>query len=146
MLGAASVELVRAAVGAFLGNRTARGGATREIQRKKDFSADKGDPSRDGEKATRDGPADVPSDVHSEDVPTSTRVRSEMTPLWREPDTYALLATAVATAASGNTGIGVGAGLVIAAATAIAKRVFHLYSAGGRAAAENAEENAENAR
>jgi len=57
-----------------------------------------------------------------------------------------LLATAVATAASGNTGIGVGAGLVIAAATAIAKRGFHLYSAGGRAAAENAEENAENAR
>jgi hypothetical protein len=146
MLGAASVELVRAAVGAFLGNRTARGGATREIQRKKNFSADKGDPSRDGEKATRDGPADVPSDVHSEDVPTSTRVRSEMTPLWREPDTYALLATAVATAASGNTGIGVGAGLVIAAATEIAKRGFHLYSAGGRAAAENAEENAENAR
>ena len=146
MLGAASVELVRAAVGAFLGNRTARGGATREIQRKKDFSVDKGDPSRDGEKATRDGPTDVPSDVHSEDVPTSTRVRSEMTPLWREPDTYALLATAVATAASGNTGIGVGAGLVIAAATAIAKRVFYFYSAGERAAAENAEENAENAR
>lgn len=144
MLGAASVELVRAAVGAFLGNRTARGGATREIQRKKDFSADKGDPSRDGEKATRDGPADVPSDV-PEDVPHQTRVQ-EMTPLWREPDTYALLATAVATAASGNTGIGVGAGLVIAAATAIAKRGFHLYSAGGRAAAENAEENAENAR
>ena len=144
MLGAASVELVRAAVGAFLGNRTARGGATREIQRKKDFSADKGDPSRDGEKATRDGPPDVPSDV-PEDVPHQTRVQ-EMTPLWREPDTYALLATAVATAASGNTGIGVGAGLVIAAATAIAKRGFHLYSAGGRAAAENAEENAENAR
>ena len=67
-----------------------------------------------------------------------------MTPLWREPDTYALLATAVATAASGNTGIGVGAGLVIAAATEIAKRVFHLYSAGNKnAAAENAEENAE---
>jgi hypothetical protein len=145
MLGAASVELVRAAVGAFLGNRTARGGATREIQRKKNFSADSGSEVVD-KKATRDGPADVPSDVHSEDVPTSTRVRSEMTPLWREPDTYALLATAVATAASGNTGIGVGAGLVIAAATEIAKRGFHLYSAGGRAAAENAEENAENAR
>jgi hypothetical protein len=95
-------------------------------------------------KATRDGPADVPSDV-PEDVPHQTRVQ-EMTPLWREPDTYALLATAVATAASGNTGIGVGAGLVIAAATEIAKRGFHLYSAGGRAAAENAEENAENAR
>ena len=145
MLGAASVELVRAAVGAFLGNRTARGGATREIQRKKDFSADSGSEVVD-KKATRDGPADVPSDV-PEDVPHQTRVRSEMTPLWREPDTYALLATAVATAASGNTGIGVGAGLVIAAATAIAKRVFHLYSAGNKnAAAENAEENAENAR
>jgi hypothetical protein len=143
MLGAASVELVRAAVGAFLGNRTARGGATREIQRKKNFSADSGSEVVD-KKATRDGPADVPSDV-PEDVPHQTRVQ-EMTPLWREPDTYALLATAVATAASGNTGIGVGAGLVIAAATAIAKRGFHLYSAGGRAAAENAEENAENAR
>ena len=143
MLGAASVELVRAAVGAFLGNRTARGGATREIQRKKNFSADSGSEVVD-KKATRDGPADVPSDV-PEDVPHQTRVQ-EMTPLWREPDTYALLATAVATAASGNTGIGVGAGLVIAAATEIAKRGFHLYSAGGRAAAENAEENAENAR
>ena len=143
MLGAASVELVRAAVGAFLGNRTARGGATREIQRKKNFSADSGSEVVD-KKATRDGPADVPSDV-PEDVPHQTRVQ-EMTPLWREPDTYALLATAVATAASGNTGIGVGAGLVIAAATEIAKRGFHLYSAGGRAAAEKAEENAENAR
>ena len=146
MLGAASVELVRAAVGAFLGNRTARGGATRNIHRKDVFEAES-EPSRDEKKdATRDGPTDVPSDVHSEDVPETQPGVQEMTPLWREPDTYALLATAVATAASGNTGIGVGAGLVIAAATAIAKRVFHLYSAGGRAAAENAEENAENAR
>ena len=146
MLGAASVELVRAAVGAFLGNRTKRGGATRNIHRKDVFEAES-EPSRDEKKdATRDGPTDVPSDVHSEDVPETQPGVQEMTPLWREPDTYALLATAVATAASGNTGIGVGAGLVIAAATAITKRGFHLYSAGGRAAAENAEENAENAR
>ena len=147
MLGAASVELVRAAVGAFLGNRTKRGGATRNIHRKDVFEAES-EPSRDEKKdATRDGPTDVPSDVHSEDVPETQPGVQEMTPLWREPDTYALLATAVATAASGNTGIGVGAGLVIAAATAIAKRVFHLYSAGNKnAAAENAEENAENAR
>ena len=132
MLGAASVELVRAAVGAFLGNRATS--ATRKIRRKDETESG---PSRDAtKKATRDVAADVPSDV-PEDVP-ETRV-PEMTPLWREPDTYALLATAVATAASGNTGIGVGAGLAIAAATAAAKRVFRLYSAGGRAAAENAE-------
>ena len=151
MLGAASVELVRAAVGAFLGNR-AKGAAA--AARRKAASGETGETTTTRistriSTTTTNGVAtelaiarELPRDAVS-----SGGVPEIVTPLWREPDTYALLATAVATAASGNTGIGVGAGLVIAAATAIAKRVFHLYSAGNKnAAAENAEENAENAR
>ena len=138
MLGAASVELVRAAVGAFLGNR-AKGAAA--AARRKAASGETGETTTNGLATELTIARELPRDAVS-----SGGVPEIVTPLWREPDTYALLATAVATAASGNTGIGVGAGLVIAAATAIAKRGFHLYSAGGRAAAENAEENAENAR
>ena len=136
MLGAASVELVRAAVGAFLGNR-AKGAAA--AARRKAASGETGETTTNGLATELTIARELPRDAVS-----SGGVPEIVTPLWREPDTYALLATAVATAASGNTGIGVGAGLVIAAATAIAKRVFHLYSAGNKnAAAENAEENAE---
>ena len=100
MLGAASVELIRAAVGAFLGGRGKRGG-------------DGGGGEREGDDARST------TGVSPLSTPNTTYI-----PLWREPDTYALLATAVATAASGNTGIGVGVGLVIAAATRTATEGF----------------------
>jgi predicted benzoate:H+ symporter BenE len=97
MLGAASVELVKAAVSAFL---SGRGKAASRCGNR----AGTGDETNGGLNGDDD-------DV----IPSYQQV--SLPPLWREPDSYALLATAVATAASGNTGIGVGIGLLTAAAT-----------------------------
>ena len=111
MLGAASLELVRAAVGAFLGSRAPRARNTPVPG-----AADPPPTATDGAmRATR------------ETVPDAER-RPPATALWRDPDTYALLATATATAASGNTGIGVAVGLAVALTTRVAAR--------GRAAAD----------
>ena len=108
MLGAASVELVRAAVGAFLGNR-AKGAAA--AARRKAASGETGETTTNGLATELTIARELPRDAVS-----SGGVPEIVTPLWREPDTYALLATAVATAASGNTGIGVAVGLAAAAA------------------------------
>lgn len=123
MLGAASVELVRAAVGAFLGNR-AKGAAA--AARRKAASGETGETTTNGLATELTIARELPRDAVS-----SGGVPEIVTPLWREPDTYALLATAVATAASGNTGIGVAVGLAAAAATRLA--------AGGRATAAEPE-------
>ena len=123
MLGAASVELVRAAVGAFLGNR-AKGAAA--AARRKAASGETGETTTNGLATELTIARELPRDAVS-----SGGVPEIVTPLWREPDTYALLATAVATAASGNTGIGVAVGLAAVAATRLA--------AGGRATAAEPE-------
>ena len=130
MLGAASVELVRAAVGAFLGNR-AKGAAAAARRKAVHASGETGETTTNGLATELTIARELPRDAVS-----SGGVPEIVTPLWREADTYALLATAVATAASGNTGIGVAVGLAAAAATRLA-------AGGGRATAaepENARE------
>jgi len=129
MLGAASVELVRAAVGAFLGNR-AKGAAA--AARRKAASGETGETTTTRISTTTTTTNGLATELTiaralPRDAVSSGGVPEIVTPLWREPDTYTLLATAVATAASGNTGIGVAVGLAAAAATRLA--------AGGRATA-----------
>ena len=105
MLGAASVELMRTAVVAFLAS------VAPPRRAKAASSSRAAEPDGAATAATNDG----------ETVPDADAPRCVTSLfLWREPDTYALLATAVATAASGNTGIGVAVGLAVAAATRVA--------------------------
>jgi predicted benzoate:H+ symporter BenE len=115
MLGAASVELIRAAVRAFSGGRTSettRGAGTGEPD----------DPGAgDGRETTDTAPSDEATFAvgYPSDGAARLEDRAPKPPpaLWRDPEAYALLATAVATAASGNTGIGVGIGGAVAMAT-----------------------------